>query len=198
MPAEDDPAISAFLEFWQQQRVPSRAEKERLGAGGRGLVKQWDRIVQKEGLLYWSSWRPDGGEEVFQFLLPESLKSDVLQEHHHHQGIERTTDVVKQRCFWPGMDKDVKDWCQQCQRCVLAKSTQSRAFAPMGHLQASRPNQLLAIDFTFLEPARDGRELVMVMTDVFSKFTQAIPTHDQKAATVAKVLPVRSASLYPF
>lgn len=28
----------------------------------------------------------------------------------------------------------------------------------------------------------------MVMTDVFSKFTQAVPTWDQKAATVSEVL----------
>ena len=31
-------------------------------------------------------------------------------------------------------------------------------------------------------------ENVLVMTDVFSKYTQAVPTHDQRAATVAKVL----------
>lgn len=58
----------------------------------------------------------------------------------------------------------------------------------MGHLLASRPNEILAIDFSFLEPARDGREQVLVMTDVFSKFTQVIPTRDQRAATVAEVL----------
>ena len=39
-----------------------------------------------------------------------------------------------------------------------------------------------------MEPASDGRENVLVLTDIFSKFTQAIPTKDQKATTVAKVL----------
>ncbi|VDI66697.1 Hypothetical predicted protein [Mytilus galloprovincialis] len=34
----------------------------------------------------------------------------------------------------------------------------------------------------------DGRENVLVLTDVFTKFTQAFPTRDQKATTVAKVL----------
>ena len=29
---------------------------------------------------------------------------------------------------------------------------------------------------------------VLVMTDVFSKYTQAVPTHDQRATTVAQVL----------
>lgn len=58
----------------------------------------------------------------------------------------------------------------------------------MGHLTAKRPLDILAIDFTLLEPASNGLENVLVMTDVFSKFTQAIPTKDQTASTVARVL----------
>jgi hypothetical protein len=58
----------------------------------------------------------------------------------------------------------------------------------MGHLLASRPNEIVAIDFTQLEPAQNEVENVLVITDVFSKYTQAIPTRDQRAATVARVL----------
>ena len=50
------------------------------------------------------------------------------------------------------------------------------------------PFLILAIDFTKLEAASGGRENVLVLTDVFSKFTQAIPTRNQEAGTVAKVL----------
>jgi len=48
--------------------------------------------------------------------------------------------------------------------------------------------KVLAIDFTLLEPATEGRENVLVMTDVFTKFTQPVPTRDQRASTTAKVL----------
>lgn len=58
----------------------------------------------------------------------------------------------------------------------------------MGHLLASRPNEILAIDYTSLEPAQNGVENVLVLTDVFSKYTMAVPTRDQRAATVARVL----------
>ena len=43
----------------------------------------------------------------------------------------------------------------------------------MGHLTASKPNDILAMDFTVLEPASDGRENILIMTDVFSKYVQA-------------------------
>lgn len=58
----------------------------------------------------------------------------------------------------------------------------------MGHLMADRPLDILAINFTLLEPSTSGMWNVLIMTDVFSKFTQAIPTIDQTAKTVAKVL----------
>ncbi len=43
---------------------------------------------------------------------------------------------------------------------------------------ASRPLEILAIDFTLLERASNGCENVLVITDVFSKFTQAYPMRD--------------------
>lgn len=34
----------------------------------RELVRQWNRVVEKDGLLYRRILRPDGGEEVYQLL----------------------------------------------------------------------------------------------------------------------------------
>lgn len=186
-----DPSIGALLLFWQEQRRPGRVEKEGLPPETLGLLKQWDRLVLEDGLLHRVYRRPDGGSEVHQLVLPDCLREEVFHQLHHnhgHQGAERTTELIRQRCYWPGMGQVIKRWCQLCERCSLSKDTQPRVRAPMGHLLAGKPNQILAIDFTFLEPARDGREQVLVLTDVFSKFTQAIPTRDQRASTVAGIL----------
>ncbi|KAL6464603.1 hypothetical protein MHYP_G00269200 [Metynnis hypsauchen] len=42
--------------------------------------------------------------------------------------------------------------------------------------------------FSVLEKSSDGRENVLMVTDVFSKFAQAYPTRDQKAGTVVQTL----------
>lgn len=44
------------------------------------------------------------------------------------------------------------------------------------------------MDFTVLEKGTNGYEDVLVLTDVFTKFTQAFPTRDQSAKSVAKIL----------
>lgn len=58
----------------------------------------------------------------------------------------------------------------------------------MGSLTASAPLEVLAMDYTLLEKSTSGFENVLVLTDVFTKFTQAIPTKDQRAPTVARTL----------
>lgn len=39
------------------------------------------------------------------------------------------------------------------------------------------------MDFTVFEKSSDGKENVLIPTDMFTKFTQAFPTRDQKATT---------------
>ena len=58
----------------------------------------------------------------------------------------------------------------------------------MGALLAKRPIEVLAIDLTLLEPSISAIENALVLTVVFTKYTQVIPTRDQKSCTVAKVL----------
>lgn len=79
------------------------------------LLRQWRRLVERDGVLFHRVFRSDGGEESLQLILPEALKQltlNQLHQEHGHQGTERTTDLVQQRCYWPGMSVDRKKWLQ--------------------------------------------------------------------------------------
>lgn len=181
---EADPLLREILVFWRRKALPTRDERRQLSRPGMALLRQWDRLVEKNGVLFRS-------EESLQLILPAALKQETLtqlHQEHGHQGIERTTELVRQRCYWPGMSSDIKKWVQECDRCQVAKDPAPVPHSFMGHLLASKPNEILAIDFTLLEPSRGGFENVLVMTDVFSKFAVAVPTRDQRASTVAQVL----------
>lgn len=186
----DDPEISRLMHYRSTGRKPTRRERRQESRATVKLLSHWKRIVEKNGVLY----RRTGignGSEVNLLLLPKSMKSQVLKAAHNqcgHQGHERTEQLLRQRCWWPGMQAEVKQWISNCERCVIAKGAYLPVKTPMGSILATRPLEVLAMDFTLLEPATDGRENVLVLTDVFTKFTVAIPTRDQKATTVAKAL----------
>ena len=92
---------------------------------------------------------------------------ESLHDQMGHQGIERTQNLVRKRCYWPRMMAEVEEWCNACDRCTLAKMPTPRIRTSMSSFLATKPLEILAIDFTVLEPASDGRENVLVMTDVF-------------------------------
>ena len=70
----------------------------------------------------------------------------------------------------------------------VTKSDYNEPKPKLGNLIADNPLDLLCIDFTKVDPSRTSKENVLVMTDAFTKFSQAIVTPNQKALTVAKVL----------
>ena len=58
----------------------------------------------------------------------------------------------------------------------------------MLHATAARPLEIVAMDFTQLEKSTSGIENVLVFTDVFTKYTITIPTRDQTAKTISRLL----------
>ena len=105
-----------------------------------------------------------------------------------HQGIERTLALLHEHFYWPTMSQDASDYVTNCECCCVSKGDYTGPHTQQGSLVANNPMHLLCMDFTKVDPSKDGKENVLVLTDAFSKFSQAIVTPNQKALTVAKVL----------
>lgn len=120
--------LQVFRSFWDWGRRPSFGERVGLSAQVKKLLKQWCYIKEKEGLIYRLVQDPHHGE-MWQLLVPGCLKEQVLESLHNgmgHQGIERTVNLLKERCFWAGMYEDVESWVKNCERCVLTKMPQPK------------------------------------------------------------------------
>ena len=119
-------------------------------------------------------------QPVEQLLLPACLHMEVLCALHDdigHQSPEKTLALARTRCYWSGIGHDITGYCRQCARCIVAKKGR-KVHSAMGSLTANKPLNVVAMDFTLLDRASSGLENVLVMTDVFTKYTQAIPTRD--------------------
>ncbi len=110
-----------------------------------------------------------------------------LHDRMGHVGMERTLDLLRARFYWPKMAADVEQKIRTCGRCVRRKSPPQKA-APLVNIQATRPLQLVCMDFLSLEPDRSNTRDILVITDSFTKYAVAVPTPNQKARTVAKCL----------
>ena len=182
----EDDILKRVIYYRDQGRIPTAAErKEERRDVVRLLCERV--IIERNGLLYHKLDDSDN----YQLLLPYSQRARVLENLHDdvgHQGIPRTEALVRERCYWLGIHNYVKDWINNCERCVKSKMPHVPVRTPLGHLTATRPLQIVAMDYTVLEPSSDGRENVLVLTDVFTKYTIAVATRNQRAETVARVL----------
>ena len=129
--------------------------------------------------------------ETHQLVLPLVYHQTVLcmlHDDYGHQGLDRTLALVRERFYWSTMNQDATEYVTNCHRCHVAKGDYTGPHTQQGSLVANNPLDLLCIDFLKVDPSRDGKENILVLTDAFTKFSQAFVTNNQKALTIAKVL----------
>ncbi len=153
------------------------------------LLRQASKLIIQNELLYRVS-KSSCGKEKKQLVLPGQFHQQVLYSLHDdagHLGIERTTELVKDRFYWPQVTSEVEKYVKSCGRC-MARKTLPQKRAPLSNITSSGPMELTCIDFLSVEPDSKGIANVLVVTDHFTHYAQAYPSKDQKAVTVAKIL----------
>ncbi len=144
------------------------------------LQRQGPKLMIQNQLLHRVTKSPCGKENK-QLVLPAKYWSQVLHSLHDdsgHLGVERTTELLKDRIYWPRMSVYIEHYVKNCGRCI-ARKTLPKKVAPF---------DLVCIYFLSIEPDSRGMGNDQVVTDHFTRYTQAFVTKDQKALTVAKIL----------
>lgn len=188
---EQDPYISVVLPFVTAKRLPSRRERHGVDPRVLRLLKQWDKLHIHDGILYRVTKDPLSKLKRFQYVLPQSLRDKALAGIHDlagHQGQDRTLSLARQRFYWPDMEKVVRSYVKCCPRCVVAKSPEPAARAPLESIKSSAPMELVCMDFWSAEDSKQRSVDVLVVTDHFTKLAHAFPCANQTARQVAKKL----------
>ena len=154
----------------------------------RRYLKDWDKLFLHQDVLYRKA--VINGQDFQQLVLPLAFRDVVFQALHDdlgHQGRDRTISLVKQRFYWPGIDSYIKERVQACDRCIRRKSNPGKR-AELVNIESTAPMEILCLDYLSLERSKGGFENILVITDHFSRYAQAIPTKNQTAKTTARVL----------
>ena len=84
------------------------------------------------------------------FVLPLELRDSVFEALHDdlgHQGRDRTTSLLKQRFYWPGIDAYVKENVQNCDHCIKRKAGQ-RNTAELVNIKSTNGDSLSRLPVT--------------------------------------------------
>lgn len=196
-----DPTISSALPFVVRKRRPSRRERHGMGVKSLALLKHWDKLKVQGGIMYRETRDPVSKIKRLQLVLPADLWKRALEGVHDlagHQGQARTLHLARQRFFWPNMERDVKNYVRCCERCVLAKTPEPSARAPLESIKTTSPMELVCIDFWTAEDRNKNSVDVLVVTDHFTKMAHAFPCRNQTAKQIAKQLWDRVFCVYGF
>ena len=102
--------------------------------------------------------------------------------------MEHTLQLVHERFYWSTLLQDITRWVRNCKQCQTAKGPYVDRDPAQGSIVVNNPMDLLCVDFMKVDPSKDGKDNLLVMTDAFLKFSVAVVMPNQQAKTVAKAL----------
>lgn len=184
---QDDHVVRLLTSFIENQQKPTRHDIS-AHPEMKPYIRVFDSLALRNGVLYRQLRQEE--DTCWQLVLPEAYRNQALEGLHDmmgHLGRDRTLDLARQRFFWPGMGQDVKAYIKQCGRCLRRKSDTNIA-APLVNIETTQPLELVCLDFLTLETSKGGYKNILVITDHFTRYAQAIPTRNQTARTTAEAL----------
>uniref|UniRef100_A0A8D0DEN8 Gypsy retrotransposon integrase-like protein 1 n=1 Tax=Sander lucioperca TaxID=283035 RepID=A0A8D0DEN8_SANLU len=184
----------------QPDRVRSGKQENRL----QGRIQETpaeNRLKQRDsrGLLYQVVKK--NAEVHEQLLVPQPYRATVLNLAHTHPlgahlGVEKTKERIMQRFFWPGVHKEIENYCRSCPECqqVAPKPTYKKTLIPLPIIET--PFERIGLDIVGpLPKSSRGHQYILVILDYASRYPEAIPLRKATSRQIAKELFLLSTSL---
>lgn len=107
---------------------------------------------------------------------PEARKLIIASAHDDamHIGVDKTIGKIRQKYYWPRLTSDVRLHVQKCAICKEIKPANAPTVPLMGDMRPSnQPWQIIALDYIGPLPrTKSGKQYILVVMDLFSKWTQ--------------------------
>lgn len=156
-------------------------------------MEKFTRLTLHNGFLCRKIVSPSTMSVIFQVIVPQSLREQVLRSLHGnliagHLSAETVLKQAQQLCFWPFMSRDIHEWCKKCIPCDARCTPIPGQKAIMKTVTATAPFQKVAADILELPVTSRGNRYALVVHDYFSKYVNLYAILDQNSTTVAKCL----------
>ena len=210
LPVPDGESVFWSPELICQHQAEDPVFKHVLAWFGKGGKPSWEEIsTEKAVLKYWwarfsalrispdtkvleMSWISPSGIQRWRVLVPISLRKSLLREWHDslqggHLGSNKTWDRAKRSgFFWNSMRQNVREHIRECLTCARNKQRGTAKNHPVIQMKSGHKFELVGMDLVGPLPMTDRRNRYMlVITDYWTRWCEAIPIPNKESATVA-------------
>ena len=187
-----DEALSKLIEWIEKGEEPTSQELQGLPRLAWQLNNHLKSLQLFDGILC-GKFETADNQVVLQQIVPPSMTQKNLSACHSsptagHLGVAKTSEKIKQRVHWPGMQEDTKLFVSRCPECQKRSGPPKKYHHSLIEWQASYPFHHIGIDFMGPLPMSNGNKHILVIGDHFTKWYEAIPLPDQTAVTTANAL----------
>jgi transposase InsO family protein len=154
-----------------------------------------DFIIGESGLLYMMDVAATRSRQrahtQLRLCIPKTERQRLLHEYHHrasHPGVVHLYDLLREKVWWPSMQKDVYKYVSNCMECQINNNAKITAH-PRPMTLPSKPWSHLATDHVGPFPMSDGGyRYILTIVDRYTRYAEAIPVADTSATTTAQAI----------
>jgi hypothetical protein len=157
----------------------------------RALKLRAIKFCINDNLLYWKD--PSG---LLLRCLDKDESAEVMHQFHssicggHHYWKTTTHKILRARYYWPFLFSDVCAFVKSCDKCQRFTGKQQLKSLPLRLIVVNGPFQQWGLDFIGeINPSSSGQhKWILVATDYFTKWIEAIPTRNATHQVIMKFL----------
>ena len=177
-----------------EQRNDVSLKKVRELAKGPVNISRNAYFYEKNNILY-RAFQDKSDGVVNQIVVPVKYRRQLMQVAHDipfggHMGNRKTRKSLLQNFFWPGMFKDIAEYCRSCPQC---QRSVAKGKARKARLISIPPicEQFARVGIDIVGPlnrTQRGHRYILTLLDYGTKYPEAIPLKSIDTATVAEAL----------
>ena len=123
-------------------------------------------------------------------VVAEAIRTALIDTAHSglttaHPGKSKTGSLIKERYYWPGIDRDINRFVSNCAACHRSKVPRDKTPGLLRPLPIpDRPWQHISIDFKDMPPDQNGMNMICVFVDRLGKRPISVPCNRSVDAQV--------------
>ena len=177
---EADPDLNSVMKYLETGALP--ADKPTA----QKLILDSTQYALLDGVLYHVE-----KDKTLRVVPPSGDREKLFHEAHGgkfggHLRDAKVHGQLSRHYWWPGMRKDIKQWCHACVPCAT-RNVGRQVRPPLTPIPVGGLFDRVWVDVIQFPKSRQGNRYALVFVDYLTKWPEVFPIANQSAVTIARL-----------